>query len=96
MVPTRMLIGIVLAAFGTWIAIANLRVAWRLWILRQHAPSWTPLLGGGCIAAGLAAQQNAVLASYWWVPLIVEYGCLPGMLHTAIAWVWYGDRKDEG
>ncbi|SMF41419.1 hypothetical protein SAMN06296036_112161 [Pseudobacteriovorax antillogorgiicola] len=41
--------------------------------------SWIPLLGGGCISIAAIVAPVDTVASLWWVPLLVDWGCVPGI-----------------
>lgn len=71
---------------GLWLATVNAAVAFKTWILRQRSPSWVPLVGGACIRAAALAGPYPTLARYWWAGLVIDWGSLPGLLHT-LAWL---------
>ena len=73
----------VLLALSLWIAILNWRVAWRLHISRVSAPSWTPLLAGVAGLIGLLLLGGA-FRRFWWAPLLLDWGSLPGLIHAAV------------
>ena len=82
----------VFGLFGAFLTVINGGIFIQGAVLRQPTPSWVPLLGG---ASGLIALLLCPLPGttrWWWVPLLVDYGCLPGALHTA--WYYWRHRHD--
>jgi hypothetical protein len=61
-------------------------------ILKQETPSWVPLMGGLSGVVALLLCPLAGTARWWWVPLVLDYGSLPGALHTA--WYYWRHRND--
>jgi len=53
-------------------------------VLKRRTVSWVPLVGGaaGCLAI-LAAPVSSWHA-WWWVPLLLDWGSIPGFVHAAI------------
>jgi hypothetical protein len=78
----RWLLAIIAGAAFLWIAGLNWSVAWRLRIRKQPAPSWIPLLGGLLGSASLLIAPVPDVAALWWVPLLVDWGSIPGLLDT--------------
>ena len=84
-VALRFALGLALLAIFIWIALLN----WRVFYLRltgRRAPSWIPLMGGVSGAAGLLLLPVGEVAGYWWVPPLLDYGCVPGLIHTLYWW----------
>lgn len=79
-----------LIAVGGYVCVLN----WRLIYARGRGKgkgSWIPLVGGGLIAIGLAISPQT--RGWWWMPLLLDWGCAPGLLHTA--W-FFLDRARRG
>lgn len=55
--------------------------------------SWIPLIGGGLIAIGLAVSPRT--RGWWWLPLLLDWGCAPGLLHTVLFFLNRARRGDE-
>jgi hypothetical protein len=69
-----------LIAAGGYLCALN----WRLVYSRSRGKgkgSWIPLAGGGLMAIGLAVRAQT--SSWWWLPLLLDWGCAPGLLYTA-------------
>ena len=60
-----------------WISLSN-------WILLFRRSSWIPLIGGAAGVLGCLLAPDDVLRRVWWIPLIVDFGCLPGLAWTVI------------
>lgn len=57
-------------------------------VKRKHE-SWIPLIGGALGCVGCLLSPYAVLNRYWWVPLLLDWGCVPGFGHCAVYYlVW--------
>jgi hypothetical protein len=88
MVSAQWVLSSILALSSAYIIVLNWVVFARK-INGRHAGSWTPLIGGGLGAVALAVSPVEALRGYWWIPLILDWGCLPGFGH-ALAWnVWH-------
>ena len=57
-------------------------------IFKKRQSSWIPLMGGVFTAIGLASLPIKGLWKFWWLPLIIDWGCLPGLAHTAYYWLF--------
>ena len=66
-------------ACGAWIIALNWSTVWIGLVGRQRAPSWIPLLGGVFGAIGLAILPLPGAHRLCWVPLLVDWGSIPGI-----------------
>lgn len=81
-----------LIAVGGYVCVLN----WRLVYARSRGKSqssWIPLVGGGLIAIGLAIDPRT--RAWWWLPLLIDWGCAPGLLHTALFFLNRARRGDD-
>lgn len=64
-------------------------------VVRQKYSSWIPLVGGIAGMIGCLIFPHGHLRSYWWLPLILDYGCMVGMTHTLVfyTWRWWKNRR---
>ncbi|TWT38308.1 hypothetical protein KOR42_51890 [Thalassoglobus neptunius] len=85
----------IFALMGLPIVIMNAIVFWKSCILRLRTPSWIPLLGGGLFTIAMLIQPHPSVREFWWIPLICDYGCLPGFVHTIAALLWQTSRIDR-
>jgi hypothetical protein len=80
----RLLLAVPLAMIAISLLVANGVVLVRGVLLKLRSPSWIPLIGGaaGCLAL-LIADWHA--GKRWcWIPLVVDWGSLPGITHAVI------------
>ena len=49
---------------------------------KQRAPSWVPLIGGITGTVAVFVSPIAWLHRYWWVPLVLDWGTIPGHIFT--------------
>jgi len=81
----RTVLAIVFGSGFAALAISNGRIFIFGLLLRRHQPSWIPLIGGGCGVAAVLLVPVASVQEWWWVPLLLDWGSLPGIGH-AIVW----------
>jgi hypothetical protein len=80
----RIVAGTLFLALGTWLAILNAGVFWKVHVRKQEAPSWIPLLGGLFGVVGLLLLPFEATRDWWWIPLLLDWGCAPGIGHTIL------------
>ena len=74
-------ISVALASVAAWVMALNwFAVAMRV-TRRRHA-SWVPLLGGALAMTAMRIYPDPRIYRWLWVPLIIDWGCLPGFLDT--------------
>ncbi len=76
-----------------WISALNAWIAWKLYVRKVPAPSWIPLMGGICGVFGLIFIPVELAHKLCWLPLLLDYGSLPGFLHTIIFHVIHFTRR---
>jgi hypothetical protein len=86
------LLSVALLLVGGFVIIMNWTIVFYALFKKKYS-SWAPLVGGVLAAVGLAILPMAGVAKYWYVPLIIDYGCLPGMAHTA--WFYLTGRHRQ-
>ncbi|MCW5790720.1 MAG: hypothetical protein KIT72_09890 [Polyangiaceae bacterium] len=88
----RWSLGVICCAGFLWIGSLNWAVFWLGHVRRVKAPSWTPLLAGllGTAAVLLVPLD---LARFWWMPLVLDWGSVPGIAH-AIIWHLFVKRDN--
>jgi len=96
--PLKLLIlgwsfGGILLLVSIWISALNACVAWKLYVRKVPAPSWIPVMGGMCGVFGLIFIPVEIAHKLCWLPLILDYGSVPGLLHTAIFYTIYYTRR---
>lgn len=83
----RWLISAVLMFIGGWAILGNWVIACR------RAGSLIPLIGGIFAAAALAIAPINGIRWFWWLPLLIDLGCVPVLLMTGIFLVWHRDSE---
>jgi hypothetical protein len=82
MVVLRWLVFSTLLYLGGWVILCN-------WVIALRARgSQIPLFGGVFVAIALAVAPWEALHWLWWVPLLVDLGCVPLLLLTAGFLLW--------
>ena len=84
---------------GAFIAVSNAWSALRFVRQRERhqpgeAPSVIPLAGGLLMVAGMLTAPLAALHMFAWVPLFLDYGCLP-TIGRALAVAMFGRHQPE-
>jgi hypothetical protein len=89
------IIGGGLLLVSLWFCAMHAVVFWKIFVRKTNAPSWVPLIGGilGCF--GLLTIPIELAHKLSWLPLVLDYGCLPGILHIIIAYVIQFSRKRD-
>ncbi len=87
------IIGVVLLLLSIWVSTLNAGVFWKLFVRKVDAPSWIPLVGGVLGVFGLGILPMEFAHKLCWLPLVLDYGSLPGILHTIVAFVIRGVRE---
>lgn len=79
--------GGVLMLLGGFITTMNWGVVVQ-WLWKKKHSSWIPGVGGTLAAVGAAIVPLSSVNALWWVPLLVDWGCLPGLTYTMACFVW--------
>jgi len=93
MIWARWILGLVLATLFLFLAGAHATIVWNGLVRRRHTPSAVPLFVGlfGVAAAWVLPVPG--LSCWWWLPLILDYGSVPLLVHTAIFWLFLHPRS---
>lgn len=83
MTIARIIIAGSLLLIFIWIGALNWIVFWRGFVRKAKAPSWIPLLAGCAGAAALLVVPDPRAHAIAWLPLVIDFGSLPGLLFTA-------------
>ncbi|HJY30413.1 MAG TPA: hypothetical protein VJ306_20440 [Pyrinomonadaceae bacterium] len=76
----RWILSIVFGSVFLWIGSLNTVIFWKGVILRQKTPSAMPLLAGFCGTVALLIVPLTGVRRWWWIPLLLDWGSLPGIL----------------
>lgn len=84
MTIVRVIIAACLIVIFVLVASFNWFVFWRGFVRRQKAPSWIPLVAAFAGAAALFIVPTEHARPLAWLPLLLDFGALPGLLLTAV------------
>jgi hypothetical protein len=73
-----------LLALGVMIACSNAWLMIRYWIYKETGSS-TPIIGGMLAAVGMLLSGEAKLENFFWVPLLLDMGCVPMVIFALIS-----------
>jgi len=65
-----------------WVATLNAIVLWQGGFRRKKTSSWIPLIAGLSGSLALVVAPLPQVRRWWWIPLILDWGSLPGLLFT--------------
>jgi hypothetical protein len=84
-------ISLLLLFLGGWAMITN-------WVipLRPKGGSLIPVIGGVFVAIAFVTIPFKVLHGFWWLPLIVDLGCLPLLVLAGGHFAWRSLTKRDG
>jgi uncharacterized membrane protein len=70
---------------GVFIALLNAWLAIQYWIFRKsnRSTSSIPVIGGMLAAAGMLLSSDTKMETLFWLPLLLDIGCIP-MLTLAL------------
>lgn len=75
----------VLIILSLWIIIGNLWIAFGgLFKKRKKFESLLPIVGGCAGVIGLWLLPLAQFHRFWWVPLVVDLGCVPLLISAIV------------
>jgi nicotinamide riboside transporter PnuC len=77
------------------IAYLNAGTYFCRYVLRSTTSSWIPLVGGLAGLFALIIMPLRGVRNWWWLPPIVDLGCVFGTIHTIawFAWLWFKREK---
>jgi hypothetical protein len=67
-----------------WLASMNASVFWATFVQKKKTSSWIPVIGGACGAISLAIVPVQGASWWWWLPLILDWGSIPGILVSLV------------
>jgi hypothetical protein len=80
----RWIIAIGCLALAVWLSALNWNVFWKRHVRGVSAPSWIPLLAGSLGAIGIVTLPVSGSSAWWWVPLLLDWGSLPGIGYSIV------------
>ena len=87
--PLRWILFFAAAFLGATFFVAN----WHgllAWLIKSKRSSAIPLLGGALLAFAIAVAPGHSVFRQWWLPLILDPGCLPLLVATVLFWLRRG------
>ncbi len=78
-------LSIAFLSLGLLISGYNGFIFFKALFTRKEGPSWIPLLGGILTAVGMLCMPINGTAIWMWIPLFLDYGCIPGISYS----LWY-------
>ena len=84
----QLLLAIVFLFIFGWIGFLNAQIAYKDFFLRQETASWVPLVAGVAGLAGLLLLPVQGLAKWCWVPLVLDWGSIPGLGNTFVYYMF--------
>lgn len=79
------ILSMILVAFFALFACGHVVLAFFRIAGKRPGFSSVPLVNGVLGAVGLALSESSVLSSKWWIPFLVDWGCLP-LLVESLVW----------
>jgi len=86
-------VGGALLLVSFWLCALNAGVFWKLFVRKVEAPSWIPLVGGVSGVFGLVIIPVELAHKLCWLPLLLDWGSLPGISHTIIIYMIHFTRR---
>ena len=94
MLLARIILAVALLGIFVFIFIYNWAVVIKYLITKRHPESWGPLVGGLSGVAGLFLLPVDMPVTVRLLPLILDWGCLPGFVYTGICFLASIRRKE--
>jgi hypothetical protein len=91
----RWILFLVAAFLGAVFVVAN----WHgllAWLIKRRGTSAVPVIGGAFLALAMAIAPGPSARSLWWLPLVLDPGCLLLLVTSGFFWLRGGyDSKDR-
>ena len=86
MLHARFTVSVVLGIMSAWVIVSNWYGVFCGVVLRRTGYSWAPIVGGLLGAIAIAVLPIRGITKWCWLPFIVDFGCLPVLILTIIAY----------
>jgi hypothetical protein len=78
----RWLVSAALMLVGGWAILGN-------WVIAcTRSGSLIPFFGGIFVAVGIVVLPIEGIRGLWWIPLLIDLGCMPVLLMTGVFLLW--------
>jgi len=57
--------------------------------------SLVPFIGGTAGTISFLIMPFSMFRRFWWVPLVLDWGCIPGLAQAGWYWFWIWKRNAE-
>jgi hypothetical protein len=78
----QLLLALAALGFGGLLIVYNAAIFWATQVRKGDAPSAAPIFGGVLAAAGVALLPFEGAWKWAWLPLLLDWGGLPMLLHA--------------
>jgi hypothetical protein len=89
MIFLRWVLFSILVLFGAWAIIINWIIAFR------KSGSLIPVVGGFIATIALLVAPWDAIRTFWWVPLVVDLGCMPILFMVTGFLIWRTISRQE-
>ena len=91
MLIARWIIAGLLGAVFTYLAVGNLYLVLKP-LFGRKPESWIPLIGGVSGTLACLIAPSIEIRAWWWLPLLLDFGTLPGSVWTGVYLLWRRQR----
>ena len=91
----RIIAAVSFLAIFAYIAVSNWLIVIKSLVTKQDQESWVPIVGGFSGVVGLFLLPVNMPESVRLLPMILDWGSLPGHIHSAIWHVWFKPKENE-
>lgn len=87
------MLGTIFILIGVFLIIINWLIVYYALVHKKHS-SIIPIFGGGAVSIGLILLGEP-FNFYWWLPLLLDYGTIPLLVHTAYFFIFQKDKHSK-
>ena len=91
-ITMRWCIALISLLLGIWAIIGNYFIVIKTYITKKWE-SLIPLVGGILSAIGIAVLPLNSVNKLWWIPLLIDIGCVPILIYTLVYRLFFHRRK---
>jgi hypothetical protein len=73
-------------SFALWLIVGNWYCV-LIYLFRSRHSSWVPVLGGALGSIGCLASPHPELNGVWWLPLLLDWGTIPGIVFSTFCYI---------